>query len=63
MEALAEYKVQHRTQSPYQDVRYPDGSLAFRIDPQRMIVEIQYRREKHYFDLQSICKLPIDNLE
>lgn len=36
------------------DIRFPDGKLAFRFDPQRGIVEIVNRREVHYFDLAVV---------
>jgi hypothetical protein len=46
---------------PYQAVRYPDGSLAFRYDPKRGMVEIQRRGQRFYFDLTIIIAETIDN--
>lgn len=46
--------------SPYTNVTFPDGSLAFRIDLERMIIEIQKRGEKHYFDLHMIYQQTLD---
>lgn len=50
-------------QSSYVDVRYPDGALAFRFDVKRMIVEMQSRGKKHYFDLRKIYEQGIDKLK
>lgn len=38
----------------YQTVKFPDGSIAFRIDVRRGLVEIQKRGQCHYFDLTRI---------
>jgi hypothetical protein len=61
VEERVAYTVKHRTISPYKDMRLPDGSLAFRYDPARRIVEIQLRGKKHYFDLAQMELEPIDN--
>lgn len=55
-ERRASYNMMEMTmpQSNYVDVPYPDGSLAFRLDTERMIVEIQRRGIKYYFDLRTI---------
>lgn len=40
----------------YHTVRYPDGKIAFKIDFERGLVEIQKRNQKHYFDLVAMEK-------
>lgn len=54
------YQTQLACASPYVDVRYPDGWIAFRYDPKRGIVEIQRRGQKFYFDLAKILSESID---
>lgn len=54
MSERKEEKPQTQWQPTYIDVRYPDGRLAFRYDPQRGVVELQKRGEKHYFDLTMV---------
>lgn len=61
MEERVSYQVNRFISSPYKDIRLPDGSLAFRYDPRRHIIEIQVRGTKHYFDLAQIETEPIDN--
>lgn len=38
----------------YQTIKFPDGSIAFRIDIRRGLVEIQKRGQCHYFDLTRL---------
>ena len=45
-----------RVRSAYVPVRVA-GKLVFRYDPQRRIVEVQDRGERHYIDLAALDEL------
>lgn len=44
----------------YQDVRGPDGRLLFRIDPDRMVVEVVKRGVVYVVDLTVYMALSLD---
>lgn len=47
------YQVSQPSPSNFEEMRFPDGWLAFRYDPNRCLVEIQRRGQKYYFDLAA----------